>query len=71
MELFIAHLNSDDASELECNKSEIKKEVVKHPNREIYTLAGFVEAFNEEEISDLSYIALAEKVGDEYVLFEE
>ena len=39
------------------NPEEFKDWIVKHPKSEKYSLENFVVAFNNEEISDTSFIA--------------
>jgi hypothetical protein len=73
--MYIAYLNSEAASNLEYDSptgfgSELDKQidgqkcrmqaVLEHPETEFYLPLEFALAFNNEEISDLGYIAMVE-----------
>jgi hypothetical protein len=52
----IVYLGSDYSEELEFeNESQRDDLILEHPNREVYSVEGFVEAFNQDYISDLGY----------------
>ena len=55
----ILYLNSDDSDDLEFNSLiERDTNLRKHPNTKDYSIPAFVYAFNNQEISDLGYIAI-------------
>lgn len=55
----IVYLDMDNSNELEFeNSTERNKLVLEHENSITYTLDEFVDAFNNEEITDLGYITI-------------
>ena len=75
--MYIAYLNAEDSSNLEfdtptgftdnpmdklINGEKNKQEaVIKHKNVEFFTPTEFALAFNDEQISDLGFIAVVDK----------
>jgi len=62
----IAYLNAMDSANLDYETSNDsgrenrKNAILEHSNVEFYSLEDFVDAFNDEYISDLGYIAVKE-----------
>ena len=62
MEKKVIYLGSDFTSDLDFDTKEQRDELAKsHPEREIYSLGGFQEAFNDEMISDLGLIYIVDE----------
>ena len=60
--MVIIYLNSEAVSDLEFDTLEQRDEIAKsHPEREIYGLNDFQNAFNSEEISDLGLMYFVEE----------
>ena len=56
----IAYLSPTEAESIPVDMNKLKQEILKHSNTVYYGLNDFIDAFNNEEISDLGYIALKE-----------
>lgn len=59
----IAYLGSDAFEELAADivfstKKEIQQVILEHPDTKFFSLTDFALAFNNEEISDLGYMAI-------------
>lgn len=59
IDIKIAYLNADDSANLEfSNDADRNGKVLSHDKVEIYPLEDFVSAFNDNDLSDLGYIAI-------------
>jgi len=61
--MLIAYLDAVNASNLDYENGEGNREkaVLEHPDIELFNIEDFVLAFNDEEISDLGYIAIVKQ----------